>query len=76
MKTDKNKIYKLTAKHYTYECGDGCCYETGYDYFVDGKKVTDGTDAFCDLTVIEDILKHFGINCEADFQYDEEEGEN
>ena len=73
MKTDKDKVHKLTAKHYTYECGDGCCYETGYDYFVDGKKVTDGTDAFCDLTVIGDILKHFGINCEVEIQGEDDE---
>ena len=73
MKANKNKLHKIIAKHYTYECGDGCCYETGYDYFVDGKKVTDGSDAFCDTTVITDILKHFGIDCEVEIQYDDED---
>ena len=73
MKANKNKLHKIIAKHYTYECGDGCCYETGYDYFIDGKKVTDGSDAFCDMTVITDILKHFGIDCEVEIQYDDED---
>ena len=31
--------YKITTKHYSYECGDGCCTEYGFDYYVDGKFV-------------------------------------
>lgn len=31
--------HKITIKHYSYECGEGCCTEYGYDYYVDGKFV-------------------------------------
>jgi hypothetical protein len=32
-------MHKIAVKHYSYECGDGCCSEFGYEYYVDGKFV-------------------------------------
>jgi hypothetical protein len=29
--------HKIAYKFYSYECGDGCCTETGYDWYVDGE---------------------------------------
>ena len=30
---------KITLEYYDHTCADGCCYTTGYDVFVDGKKI-------------------------------------
>ena len=45
---EKNKKrMKITLEYYDHTCGDGCCYTTGYDVFVDGEKIgqTIGEDA-------------------------------
>ena len=31
--------HKIGIKSYSYECGDGCCSEFGYEYYVDGEFV-------------------------------------
>lgn len=31
--------HKISKKHYTYSCGDGCCDEEGCEWYVDGKFV-------------------------------------
>jgi hypothetical protein len=31
--------HKIGIKSYSYECGDGCCVEFGYEYYVDGEFV-------------------------------------
>jgi hypothetical protein len=38
---------KITLCPYVHHCGDGCCYTTGYDVWVDGKRIgfTTGEDA-------------------------------
>ena len=38
---------KITLESYDHTCADGCCYTTGYDVYVDGKKIghTLGEDA-------------------------------
>jgi hypothetical protein len=38
---------KITLEYYDHTCGDGCCYTTGYDVFLDGEKIgsTIGEDA-------------------------------
>ena len=30
---------KITLEYWDHTCADGCCYTTGYDVFVDGKKI-------------------------------------
>ena len=30
---------KIELEPYEHTCGDGCCYTTGYDVFVDGEKI-------------------------------------
>jgi hypothetical protein len=34
----KRKI-KVSKKYYDYNCGDGCCYECGYTWYLDDKEV-------------------------------------
>ena len=34
---EKSMKHKIAYKFYSYECGDGCCTETGYDWYVDGE---------------------------------------
>ena len=49
---------KITLESYDYTCADGCCYTTGYDVYVDGKKIgfTTGEDA----TELAELLnEHF-----------------
>ena len=29
----------IRLDYWDYTCGDGCCYTTGYDVFVDGQKI-------------------------------------
>jgi len=38
---------KIELEPYEHTCSDGCCYTTGYDVWVDGKKIghTIGEDA-------------------------------
>lgn len=38
---------RIELKPYDHTCGDGCCYITGYDVYVDGEKIgfTTGEDA-------------------------------
>ena len=43
----KQREMKITLEYYVHTCGDGCCHTTGYDVYVDGKKIghTIGEDA-------------------------------
>jgi hypothetical protein len=43
---------------YDHTCADGCCYTTGYDVYVDGKKIgcTIGEDA---MQLAELLNNHF-----------------
>jgi hypothetical protein len=48
---------KLSMRPYSYECGDGCCYEYGETWFVDGEEVTSGP---CDANRLQKLLEHLG----------------
>lgn len=30
---------KIELEFWDHTCGDGCCYTTGYDVFIDGEKI-------------------------------------
>lgn len=49
----------IRTKDYSYECGDGCCYEQGIDVFVDEER-------FCSVPAleyaIEELFEYFGID--------------
>jgi hypothetical protein len=30
---------EIEIKPYDYTCGDGCCYQSGYDVFIDGEHI-------------------------------------
>lgn len=51
--------HTIRTKDYSYECGDGCCYEQGIDVFVDDERL-------CSVPsleyAIEDLFEHFGID--------------
>jgi hypothetical protein len=59
--------HKVTIKSWSHTCGDGCCYTYGTDVFVDGVKVSSG-DFDCILIIIQDLLKHFNIEVETDYE--------
>jgi hypothetical protein len=40
---EKSMKHKIAYKFYSYECGDGCCTETGYDWYVDGEFIIRST---------------------------------
>lgn len=54
-------MHKIAMKHYSYECGDGCCSEFGYDYYVDGKLVHSSP---CEDNAWLAILAELGIKAE------------
>lgn len=49
----------IHTKDYSYECGDGCCYEQGIDVFVDDERL-------CSVPsleyAIEELFEHFGLD--------------
>ena len=49
---------EIELKPYDHSCSDGCCYETGYDVFLDGEDIgfTIGEDAM-DLAKL--LNEHF-----------------
>lgn len=51
--------HTIRTKDYSYECGDGCCYEQGIDVFVDDERL-------CSVPsleyAIEELFEHFGID--------------
>lgn len=54
-----SRRHTVRAKDYTYECGDGCCFEQGVDVFV-------GEEHICSVPsleyAIEELFEHFGID--------------
>ena len=56
----------IRTKDYSYECGDGCCYEQGIDVFVDDERL-------CSVPAleyaIEDLFGHFGVD--VDFRHEQ-----
>lgn len=64
------KKIKITRQSYDYECGDGCCTEFGYKWYVDGKGVHSSP---CEDSGWLSVLKHLGI--EAELVGEDEDGE-
>ena len=48
---------KIELEPYEHTCGDGCCYQTGYDVFIDGKKIDFTTSE--DAQELVDILNEY-----------------
>lgn len=61
---------KIVKKDYIYECGDGCCTELGFEWYVDGEFVYRGS---CEDNGLLAILEHLGIEAELVGQSDEGE---
>jgi len=51
--------HKIAYKFYSYECGDGCCVETGYDWYVDGEFILRSP---CEDSGWMAVLKKLGID--------------
>ena len=64
----KNIIKK---QRYDYTCGDECCSEMGYTWFVNGKEIHSSP---CEDNALLAVLGYFGIKAEIDFC--DEEGES
>lgn len=62
--SDMKKI-KIIKRSYHYECGDGCCSETGYVWLVDKKPVHCGP---CEDNALLAILDHLGFAAEMSFE--------
>jgi hypothetical protein len=62
---------RIETKDYSYQCGDGCCYEYGTILYIDGKQITDrrfSCEAEAYLYILQDVLGH-----QVDYIDDEEE---
>lgn len=53
--------YKIIKKDYIHECGDGCCTEFGYEWYVNGEFVLRGP---CEDSGWLAVLHHLGIEVE------------
>lgn len=49
---------KIELKPWNYECGDGCCSESGVDVYVDGVYITDHGEM--EHILIRSLLDHLG----------------
>ena len=61
--TEKKKII-ITRKAYSYECGDGCCSEYGWTWYVDKEEVHSSP---CEHNALQAILDHLGFDAEIHF---------
>lgn len=61
---------KITKRNYIYECGDGCCSELGYEWYVNGEFVHRSP---CEDNGMLAVLNHLGIDAEMSFE--DEDGE-
>lgn len=64
---------KVYVRHWSSSCPEGCCYNYGSDLTIDDTLI--GTYKEVDTGIIEDMLKHLGIEyeLEEDFDYKEVE---
>lgn len=61
------KKLKVVAKPYEYECGDGCCYEYGYDVYITDEK---GVKEFPSTPTVEDaLLEYFYGQVDIEVEY-------
>jgi len=51
--------HKIGIKEYTYECGDGCCYEQGKEWYVNGEFVHGSS---CEESGWLAVLKKLGVD--------------
>ena len=61
---------KVSKRPYYYECGDGCCTDSGETWFVNGEEICSG---MCDDNRLQQLLKHLGY--EAEIMNENEDGE-
>jgi hypothetical protein len=66
--TDKKKII-ITRKSYDYTCGDGCCSEYGWTWYVDGENVHSSP---CEHNALVAILDHLGFDATINFCNEED----
>lgn len=66
---NKKKII-ITKKRYSYECGDGCCSEIGYDWYVDGVEVHSSP---CEDNALQAVLNHLGFDAAIHFCAEDDE---
>jgi hypothetical protein len=67
------KHYNITIRSYDYTCGDGCCFETGTDVFINHSLVTSFADIY--PSDIESNIKEIveGLDCKATITIGDEE---
>lgn len=58
------KKIKISKRYYDYTCGDGCCDECGYEWYVDGEFVHRSP---CEDNGVLAVLTHLGIDAEMVF---------
>ena len=60
-----SKKIKISKREYSYTCGDGCCDEWGYEWYVDGKFVHRSP---CEDNGMLAVLAHLGFDAEIVFE--------
>lgn len=63
-----NEPVKIKLHEWTYECGDGCCFDYGTEVSVNEKVISKNTDDIGG--VIQAILNELNINCEIEHSND------
>jgi hypothetical protein len=71
--SEETKKHIIIRKTYDYECGDHCCSEYGWTWYVDGTEVHSSP---CEHNALLAILKHFGIDAQIDFCNEDDDLDN
>jgi hypothetical protein len=67
----KKKKIHIEMKDWIFKCGDGCCFDSGVDIYVNGNQLDEG---YADNTenALRAVLEHLGY--EVDIEWKEDEG--
>lgn len=61
-----NRQHVIGQKSYEYSCGDGCCYEQGYDVSLNGEHITSVPEV---EHALEELFDEFGIDVTIEREY-------
>lgn len=59
---------KIEMVDWSYDCGDGCCYEWGVDLFIDGEKINSFSEQALALKWV--LINRFGVVIEEGYEDD------
>jgi len=63
----------IKLKHWSHTCGDGCCYSSGIDVFINDERIEQEDTGLTEVDVLKAVLDYYAINAEVDYDYDDVE---